>query len=1077
MIVMKKLKCSFCQENLEFENHKYKCPICDKEWSDVLLESKNYFDLDCVFCINPIIALEYFTFKSFLLNKQIYGIILQIKDIYEIIIRIPVLIICSFVLSNHKTSKGKELLLFMMSKPLSLGDWRYLLSLASDAAEELKDYIPLEIINLVNVVKKFVNSEKNGDIVYWRNSTISHGAVKQLDDEDLYNDASTKLEEITLFLKNNASLFQTIDFVDENDNKLDGLNHTINKSGKVFLKINEKEYTLYPFFTIKDEGIFLFDRYVKKIRKTDVIDYVKSTKDSVNFEELNNIFLENSVSNFNSKNNIDTYAIEERNLCEDIANSNEFLLPEYLIDILNNELKSNKSVFSIQMEKGMGKSYFTKGLDPFSLNNIYVDDLIVKAFYVNSTYNSRVNDFCICVEDLMRKKSIGFTIANSVIRLDINSANPKKAFASFLNEYKSKYYFDKKILFVFDGIDELKIQDDRNITDFIPETTDLDEGIYVMITLRTNSSDDKLSPFISDFISNFQCVKYYFTKSNRDYLLFAKKYYDLFFVKKLMLFCKKNKIDNNIDISKMSEKFDNIDDKSMLNLSIIRELTLLQLNDNLKNNDFYLDVDNLSFGSDMYLSYFNSIKTFYGSKYYEKFINVLCCLTLSDRSLSVEELSILSGNNNLNFAFLGFINSMKMFLDTTRDDKGTLFSISHSEIKQIIFSTFNEEMNKLKKNIINRINNVSNENFSYINIEDSIFYSCLGSILNSFDSNNADEYLLLSNVFYSILKLPLDFNWGETRSVLLSELDVLKHISFFETILPALNQEQLYRYFMILSKIGFNMMLLNRRSVSEEYFRLAINIYKDANMTLIQKKDYSETLSFYATLLWNNNENSRAYDIYMEIIKIKKEINLSNSAIVTDIDFLSEIVCLSNIANSANYYKEQFKSLSFVKEKIDDCLDTEKKERTIPFMNLCFFYYYRDINDKEKAIKYIKKAIKGYDICCHNSKTRMYIPDLIKCIYKYVNIVETINMEDFTKEVKYFEFLIDYVIKHKNYNDPYSYMKYLLSLYDIYKRNNISEEMNTIKDRLTSYYLHLSDSDKEDERLTKIMSYVRVQEE
>jgi len=58
--------------------------------------------VDCVTHINPIIALEYKNLITLIENKQIYGIILQIKDIYEIIIRIPVLIMSAFALHNRQ---------------------------------------------------------------------------------------------------------------------------------------------------------------------------------------------------------------------------------------------------------------------------------------------------------------------------------------------------------------------------------------------------------------------------------------------------------------------------------------------------------------------------------------------------------------------------------------------------------------------------------------------------------------------------------------------------------------------------------------------------------------------------------------------------------------------------------------------------------------------------------------------------------------------------------------------------------------------------------------------------------------
>jgi len=175
----------------------------------------------------------------------------------------------------------------------------------------------------------------------------------------------------------------------------------------------------------------------------------------------------------------------------------------------------------------------------------------------------------------------------------------------------------------------------------------------------------------------------------------------------------------------------------------------------MKTNNYFFDVDKLSFGSGMYKAYFNSIKEYYGSKYYEKFINVLCCLALSDRALSLEELSILSGNNNLNFAFLGFINSMKMFLDTVRDDRGTLFTISHADKREIIITTFTTEIESLKKQIIERIKTVTNTSFSYETPEDYIYYSCVNSIVNDFknvepDRSVAQELLLACYHCHSI---------------------------------------------------------------------------------------------------------------------------------------------------------------------------------------------------------------------------------------------------------------------------------------------------------------------------------------
>lgn len=1077
---MKKMICDFCLENIEFENHKYACPICEREWNEIILTDKNFYDSDCVTHINPIIALEYKNLITLIENKQIYGIILQIKDIYEIIIRIPVLIMSAFALHNRQAVKGKDLLFFMMSKPLSLGDWRYLLTVASETAKELEDIIPNEVVELINIIRRFANSNKSGDIVYWRNSTISHGATKQLNNEELYDDTSTKLREITTFLKKNAQTFKDIVFIDENNVELDGLNYDFQRDGKIFLKIKNKAYPLYPFFTIRDEGVYLFDRYVHKFKKTDIIDYVKSVKTTVEFEELNNLYIESSISQFDNRENIETYTIEERNLCEEIASGSEFLKPDFLIDTISKELLKSKSVFAIQMEKGMGKSYFVRALDPFSLNNIDTDYTAVKAFYINSTYNSRINDFCISVEDMMRKKTSGYTIANSMIRLNVNEPNSKKAFANFLNEYKQKYYYDRNILFIFDGVDELRIQKGKNITDFIPDVDDLIAGVFVMITLRTNKANDKVSPFIRNFINEFKGVKYVYTKDNDEYLSFAKRYFDLFFTKKIMLFCKRNKIQNNINIHNMNKKFMEIEDKSMLNLNLIRELTLLNLSERMKTNNYFFDVDKLSFGSEMYKAYFNSIKEYYGSKYYEKFINVLCCLALSDRALSLEELSILSGNNNLNFAFLGFINSMKMFLDTVRDDRGTLFTISHADKREIIITTFTTEIESLKKQIIERIKTVTNTSFSYETPEDYIYYSCVNSIVNDFKNVEPDRSVA-QELFVSMLSLPLNLSWAQSRKQTISQLKVFNNVMLFEKFDFDLSTDEKLAYFKILTHVAFNEMLLKNVFLSEHHFRKAIDFYKRAQFepTNFIQKEYAETLSLYATLLWDTGNDEEAFKLYEEVVDIKKALNKVDKNIVSDIDLLSEYVCLSNIANTAALYNEQIEILNKVNDEIKECQSSEKKQRTIPFMNASYFNYYSSINDPEKAIIHVKKAINQYEECSRNPKSLMYIPDLVKYIYQYINYLwrNNISVDNFEDELQYFESVIAYLQQYRNYDDPYSYMRYLLSLYKYYINVNNIEKNEYYKSKLFDYYYHLDDKFKEDERLFKIIEIIKKEEQ
>lgn len=1067
--MIEKLVCPNCQEELEIINKKYVCPCCEREWNEILLNSKKYYNVNCIYNLNTIIAQEYKVIYELINNKQIYGIIFQIKDLYEIITRIPVLIFCSIVSKLEQKPKSRELLYYLMSKPLSLGDWRYLLNLCNDLISEYDEYtFHKAILDLLDIVRKLVNSDKYGDIVHWRNSTIAHGAAKLIDDQLLYDDMACRLKEITTFFINNEALFNKIAFVDENDVELVGADcDYLNSDSRLYLKIDDQKYLLYPFFYLKKEGIYLFDRYFSKFKKVEIIEYINSIKETVRVNDIDNIFLENSIISNLLSPNFDNYSVEERNLCEQLLSSGEFLEPEFLVEWLKNQLTKKKNVFMLQMEKGMGKSFFVRGLDPYSADKIYLNDVAVKTFYINSTYNSRVDDFSVFVEDQMRKISKGNTLANSTIRLNIYSDNPNKEFAEFLNEYKEKYYKGKKLLFVFDGIDELNVQDGKNITDFIPRLEDINDDIYIMITCRTDLETDRLSTFCKNYINSFAYEKFVFYQNNDKYLEFIKKYYDLFIVKKIILFCKKNNIKVTPDFEKTDRKFNSIEDKSILNLTLLKELSLLNMNNYVRKYDMEFSFDDLSFDDNMYEIYFKNIKEFYGSKYYQKFINVLSTICLADRPVTLKELSLLSGNNNLNFAFLSFINSMKLFLDSYRGTSGTEFTISHIEQKNVIYKVFGEKIKEIALDIAQKIIDVTNEKFDFLSIDDMVYHSCFNTVVNCIDDNNK-----IKELYFSILKLPLEYNWGRNYNQIVNELIIIKNFDTISKFNFEFSQSELLKIAYLYGICGMNELILNNYLKGEYNFIKSMNIYENHYSSLSMKElyEYTSCLSIYGTLLWKTNRNEEALEVYKKSIKIMEYLCQVNAPVVSQISLLSEYVCYANIANSAKNYDEQMKILAIVQEKLPECEESEKKKRTFPFMNLCWFYYYRDNNDIENSIKSIEKAIKQYSECSKDEEIKIYPPDLIKCynfLLSYLYKNDVYNLDKILIIIMNAEEDIAYIKKHKGYNDEDTYLNYLLSSSILFYKKGDVEKSDIYKKRADEYYNCLNDEKKENTKLVK----------
>lgn len=183
-----------------------------------------------------------------------------------------------------------------------------------------------------------------------------------------------------------------------------------------------------------------------------------------------------------------------------------------------------------------------------------------------------------------------------------------------------------------------------------------------------------------------------------------------------------------------------------MNMTLIKELISISLKDYLERGILTVSINDLNFDESLYERYFESIKSYYGSKYYDKFINVLCCLSIVDRPVTLDELAVLSGNNNLNFAFLGFINSMRLFWELKEVNTEHILLFDHVERKNTVARIFKNKLDETIDYISDKIIEVSSEKFDFCNSEDTVYYLCLNSILSQ-EKISQEKIILLANAF------------------------------------------------------------------------------------------------------------------------------------------------------------------------------------------------------------------------------------------------------------------------------------------------------------------------------------------
>jgi hydrogenase maturation factor len=172
----------------ENENCDYQEKVISKMWYEELAENSNIWCQEAYCNFPSVIAHEYKRYNDMLMKGEIYGAFLQIKDLYEVKLKFPILIKSAEIYhkENRKDEENK-ILLSLLCKPLALGDWlsigRTICSINNSKDEKI-----LEILK--DVIKRYEDEK----IVNWRNDKIAHGALQFDIDDEFINDIKKKTE-------------------------------------------------------------------------------------------------------------------------------------------------------------------------------------------------------------------------------------------------------------------------------------------------------------------------------------------------------------------------------------------------------------------------------------------------------------------------------------------------------------------------------------------------------------------------------------------------------------------------------------------------------------------------------------------------------------------------------------------------------------------------------------------------------------------------------------------------------------------------------------------------------------------
>lgn len=459
---------------------------------------------------------------------NVYGSLLQIKDLYETVLKMPVLAALIYICGTNKEIllKDADLLEKWVSKALSLGNWDALAVAILNKNKKGQYTLPKVLVDGIKMTRKLVSmkiSPQYPNVLNWRNDVIGHGALQFEDSEEYQTAIRGMLNNIRDYFegrgkdfRGSENLYEKIVFF-SNDVALRGDNVAINPDNKgLSLMIDGETVDVGAFVKMNS---FLFSSFYYNKRTIKYLDY-ESGKDLIkdDFELYEYVSAYQNAEKYRDKRvSAAVLRREEEKMFSLLSQAGKYIPPDSLFHRIRHFMDENdRGIIMMCMERGTGKSAFANRID-----NLYhdpdtalIEDTVIRSYSLGLAELRGINDFINAVNVIFTRSYN----ANNDLRFSENikpeiknyDNTPAEAMASVLNTYQ-EIYADEfgiyNLMLVLDGVDEATA-DTGIILDYLPTSNLLNEGVYIVCTSRFE--DEETVPYtarehIRDLITKSDC--------------------------------------------------------------------------------------------------------------------------------------------------------------------------------------------------------------------------------------------------------------------------------------------------------------------------------------------------------------------------------------------------------------------------------------------------------------------------------------------------------------------------------------------------------------------------------------------
>ena len=691
--------CIFCGAALEIDSNTI-CEENSNHYNWLNEEERNH--------IPSVVNREYGSLIKLIEESDIYGSIFKLRDVFEIIMKVPTIMSLIVVCNNYdrktatdeETKLYKEILAALLTGPLAMGSWQNLMAIIKKNGD--KFCLGGSLRNILDQTNRCLNQKfrEYDSVAQWRNETIGHGTLMIGNGDSYWDEVVALIEILNKYFrgeykdKNQSelnNLYESVYF-EFHGHKLQGINAPNELQGQHILWNEGREYIVSSFVHLDKEKYYFFDSYYSRKMKTKVTDYISHTKywDKDDFYKGLYQLYETMVAQTGDVKLGSKYITEyEQHKLDCLNESIEYEKQEYIFEALRQKMsEKEKGVIILQMERGMGKSAFAYELNGAYKDEYYNDELdaVIRTFHLGELRYRNLGDFYISPINLFLttatdKGNIMNPDDSEFSKYYDNLTNKKDIASSVagLLEYFREMYNDLadadrdlRIIFVVDGIDELN-NECKAIIHELPLEEELENGCYILLTSRfedERSVSEATSALICDAVKRFggedNCLR--FRKDNKKYLDTLRSY-----VKKLS--------DKIPSISKRYTK-DEIDmllEKAQNRFLYVRPL--LELGENVAEQEIA--------SGEVAKKYIERVSDIYYGVLHEIFELVLASIGVF-RKISLEEICDLVLHEGVTYEAIGCINDLMPLLTTWRENGQDYYGLANEEYEKFVFDNMGD---------------------------------------------------------------------------------------------------------------------------------------------------------------------------------------------------------------------------------------------------------------------------------------------------------------------------------------------------------------------------------------------------